>query len=288
MLGEEMPELPEIEAIRKYLILTLSNQIITEVKTFRHTVIRNLSNTDFEDQLHLAELDQIERIGKILRFLIFKPNLILNLYIDHGLTGRLAWSTSKKLPAKTVFSMTFKEGKTLIYHDSRLHGAIWLFVSKNNEPCGYPTKIDSFGPDILQISKEDFIKRLQRFNGEIKGILTNQKFVSGMGNAYADEILFEAKIHPFDKRPQLDEEEKTKIFLACKKILTDSVNKIYHILCETQKLDNERYWRQHIFRIHLKSKQPCPVCGTPISTIKAKRLTNFCRKCQNPRNRSFF
>lgn len=288
MLSEEMPELPEIEAIRKYLILTLSNQIITEVKTFRHTAIRNLSKSDFEDLLHLATLDQIERIGKILRFLIYKPNLILSLYIDHGLTGRLAWSASKKLPAKTVFSTTFQEGKTLIYHDSRLHGAIWLFVSKNNKPCGYPAKIDSFGPDIIEISKEDFIGRLQRFNGEIKGIITNQKFVSGIGNAYADEILFEAKIHPFDKRSQLNEEEKTSIYLACKKILTDSVNKIYQVLCETQKLNNQSYWRQNIFRIHFKGKQPCPTCGNSISTIKAKRFTNFCRKCQNPRNRSFF
>ncbi|MFX0124610.1 MAG: DNA-formamidopyrimidine glycosylase family protein [Candidatus Hodarchaeota archaeon] len=283
-----MPELPEIEAIRKYLISTLSNQIITEVKTFRHTVIRNLSTSDFKDLLYLATLKQIERIGKILRFNFCKSDLILNLYIDHGLTGRLTWFSFKKLPVKTVFTMTFREGKTLIYHDSRLHGAIWLFVSKNAKPCGYPIKIDGFGPDILQISKEDFIKRLQRFNGEIKGILTNQKFVSGIGNAYADEILFEAKIHPFDKRPQLNEEEKTKIYLACRKILTNSMNEIYHILCETQKLNNERYWRQCLFRIHLKDKQPCSVCGNPISTIKAKRLTNFCRKCQNPRNRSFF
>ncbi|UCG01041.1 MAG: hypothetical protein JSW11_15665 [Candidatus Heimdallarchaeota archaeon] len=283
-----MPELPEIEAIRKYLSLTLSNQVIIDIKTLKHTVIRNLSASDFEDLLYLATLKQIERIGKILRFILHKRELTLNMYIDHGLTGRLAWSASKKLPKKTVFSMVFKEGKTLIYHDSRLHGAIWLFVSKNNEPCGYPEKIDSFGPDILQISKEAFIKRLKRFNGEIKGILTNQKFVTGIGNAYADEIMFEAKIHPFDKRTQLTEEEKSKIYFACKKILTNSLEKINHMLSETQKLNNQKYWRQHIFRIHLRGKQPCPICSNPISTIKAKRFTNFCRKCQNPRNRSFF
>ena len=184
--------------------------------------------------------------------------------------------------------MAFNKSKTLIYHDSRLHGAIWLFVSKNNESYGYPEKIDGYGPDILQISKEDFIKRLKRFNGEIKGILTNQKFVSGIGNAYADEILFEAKIHPFDKRPQLDEAEKTRIYLACEKILTNSVNTIFDSLCETQILNNQKKWRQQIFKIHLRGKQPCHICGNPISTIKAKRFTNFCRKCQIPRNRSFF
>ncbi|MFW9903474.1 MAG: DNA-formamidopyrimidine glycosylase family protein [Candidatus Thorarchaeota archaeon] len=283
-----MPELPEIEAIRRYLILTISNQVITEVKTFRHTAIRNLPKTDFENLLNLGSLEDIERIGKILNFVIYKGNSILNLYLDHGLTGRLSWSTLKKLPGKTVFSIKFEQGKTLIYHDSRLHGAIWLFVNKSNKLNGVPTKIRSFGPDVLEISKEDFIKRLQRFNGEIKGILTNQKFVSGIGNAYADEILFEAKIHPFDKRPGLNDEEKIRLYHASKKILTESMNKIYHILCETQKLDNQSFWRQQIFRIHLKGKKPCPVCGNLISTIKAKRFTNFCRKCQNPRNRSFF
>jgi formamidopyrimidine-DNA glycosylase len=283
-----MPELPEIEAIRRYLTLTLSNQTITEVKTYRHTAIRNLQKTDFEDLLISGSLERIDRIGKTLNLCMHKGNSILNLYVDHGLTGRVSWATLKKLPAKTVFSVKFNKGKTLIYHDSRLHGAIWLFVNENNEPSEYPQKFDSFGPDILQISEQDFIKRLQGFNGEIKGILTNQKFVSGIGNAYADEILFEAGVHPFDKRPQLNDEEKIRIYHACQKILTESMNKIYHILCETQKLDNQSFWRQQVFRIHLKGKEPCPVCGNLISTIKAKRFTNFCRKCQNPRNRSFF
>jgi formamidopyrimidine-DNA glycosylase len=287
-LSEEMPELPEIEAIRRYLTLTLSNQMITEVKTYRHTVIRNLPKTDFEELLISASLKRIDRIGKILNFCMHKGNSILSLYIDHGLTGRLSWATLKKLPAKTVFSIKFNQGKTLLYHDSRLHGAIWLFVNENNKPSEYPQKFDNFGPDILQISGENFIKRLGGFNGEIKGILTNQKFVSGIGNAYADEILFEARVHPFDKRPQLNDEEKIRIYLACQKILSESMNQIYHILCETQKLNNQSFWRQQIFRIHLKGKEPCPVCGNLISTIKAKRFTNFCRKCQNPRNRSFF
>ena len=281
-----MPELPEIEAIRKYIVSTLSNQTITEIKTFRHTVVRNIPLKEFEDLLFHTKLDQIDRIGKILKLIFCKDNSNLCMYIDHGLTGRLAWFTSKKLPVKTVFSMRFSD-KTLIYHDSRLHGAIWLFKS-NNKLCENPTKITGFGPDILQISKENFIKRLQSFNGEIKGIITNQKFVSGIGNAYADEILFEAEIHPFDKRPQLNDEEKVKLYKACQKTLTESMNTIYQILNETQKLDNQSYWREQIFRIHLKGKQPCPVCGNSISTIKAKRFTNFCRKCQNPRNRSFF
>ncbi|MHA2246479.1 MAG: DNA-formamidopyrimidine glycosylase family protein [Candidatus Hodarchaeales archaeon] len=284
-----MPELPEIEAILQHLISTLSNEVVTEVKTFQHTVIRNISKKEFEVLLQGATVDQFERIGKILRLSFSKSNLLIHLYIDHGLTGRVAWrSDSKKvLPSKTVFFIKFKNEKTMLYHDSRLHGAVWLFSNKNNEQRGHPHIIDNSGPDIFQVSESEFIQRMQRFNGEIKGILTNQKFVTGIGNAYADEILFEAKIHPFNKRPQLKEKEKSILFSACKKVLTNSVNQISHMLDDTQKLDNQRYWRQQIFKIHLKGKQPCPICGNSISTIKARRLTNFCRKCQIPKNRNF-
>ncbi len=283
-----MPELPELEAIRQYLASNISEQVITNVKTFLHTVIRKPSALEFEELLNGSTLDQIERIGKILRFSLHKSDLILNLYIDHGLTGRLAWSSiSQKIHAKTVFSLKFSNNKILIYHDTRLHGAVWLFSSKNYQPSERPAVIENFGPDFVQISESEFIKRLQKFRGEIKGILTNQKFVTGIGNAYADEILFEAKIHPFSKSPQLNREEKSALYLACKNVLSSAVEQISRILESTQKLDNERYWRQQIFRVHLKDKQPCPICGNPISTIKAKRLTNFCRKCQVPANRNF-
>lgn len=288
-MRDYMPELPEIEAIQQYLISTLSNEVITEVKTFKHTVIRNISKNEFEVLLQGATVDQFERIGKMLRLSFSKSNLLLHLYIDHGLTGRLAWrsASQKVLPSRTVFYIKFRNEKTILYNDSRLHGAVWLFSNKNNEQCGHPHVIDNFGPDIFQVSESEFIRRLQRFNGEIKGILTNQKFVTGIGNAYADEILFEARIHPFNKRPQLKEKEKSILFSACKIVLTNSVNQISYMLDDTQKLDNQRYWRQQIFKIHLKGKQPCPVCGNPISTIKASRLTNFCRKCQIPKNRNF-
>ncbi|MFX0015436.1 MAG: DNA-formamidopyrimidine glycosylase family protein [Promethearchaeota archaeon] len=283
-----MPELPEIQAICEYLNSVISEEVVTEVKTFQHTVIRTPSAREFEKSLLDSTLDQIERMGKILRFSFHKSELFLKLYVDHGLTGRLGWlSNSWKIPAKTVFTIKFSNDRKLIYHDSRFHGAIWLFYSDNESSIEYPAVIERFGPDIFQVSEDEFNKRLQKFNGEIKGILTNQKFVTGIGNAYADEILFKARIHPFTRRPQLTEKEKSTLYLACREILTKSANKIAYILNNTQKLNNKQYWRQQIFQIHLKGKEPCPICGNSISTIKAKRLTNFCRNCQIPKNRNF-
>lgn len=283
-----MPELPEIEAICRYLRSTIVEEVISDIKTFQHTVIRTPSKKDFENSLREARVNGIDRIGKILYFSLEKSIQSFKMYIDHGLTGRLAWYlSSQKLPVKTIFSITFVNKKTLIYHDKRLHDAIWLFSSRTGEKCEFPAIINRFGPDILQISFKDFSNRLRKFRGEIKGILTNQKFVAGIGNAYADEILFEAKIHPFSKRTQINEEEIIDLYKACKSTLTGAVEKILDMLNTTQKLDNQQFWRHQIFKIHLKGKHPCPVCGNPISTVKAKRFTNFCRKCQSSRNRYF-
>ncbi|MFX0051985.1 MAG: DNA-formamidopyrimidine glycosylase family protein, partial [Candidatus Hermodarchaeota archaeon] len=123
-----MPELPEIEAIRLYLSKILSGHAINFVKSYQHTVIRNPSAGEFVKLLEGAVLDRIERIGKILLFLLDKDESKLYLYIDHGLTGRLAWgSLSGDVPKKAVFSLEFSNKNNLIYHDKRLHGAIWLY-----------------------------------------------------------------------------------------------------------------------------------------------------------------
>jgi len=286
-----MPELPEIEAIRSYLTSKISGEIITRTDTFNHTVIRYPTPDDFKESLNKARLDQIRRIGKILHFSFIKNEKIseqLHLYLDHGLTGRLRWgSSSKKFPKKSVFSLEFSNRKTLLYHDRRLHGAVWLFKCNQQEHPPYPEGFKKFGPDIHEITYQEFKNRLKKFRGEIKGILTNQTFVIGIGNAYADEILFSARVHPFTRKNQLTEEDIERIFSSCHKVLLDATKKIFDTLKETDILDNEKNWRDQIMTIHLKEGGPCPICGSKISLIKAHRMTNFCRKCQISKNPNF-
>ena len=282
-----MPELPELEAISNYLNKKLSGDIINAVQTFKHTVIRNMGFDDAQSILKGATIQNIVRIGKILRFQFCKNDKILLLYLDHGLTGRLAWQ-KKNNPSKTILTISFSSGRTLIYHDKRLHGSIWLYRSKLNEDFHTPPKMENFGPDILSISEIVFMDRIKKFRGEIKGILTNQGFVTGIGNAYADEILFEARIHPFTKRPQLTTIEIKQLYLTCQEILTLWTKKISEWLHTTDKIDNQRFWRQELFKIHLRDGQPCIRCGRVISIIKAnRRITNFCRTCSPSKNKNF-
>ncbi len=283
-----MPELPELEAIRKYLTSELYGKSITSVETYNHTVIRYPKSNEFINLLQMAVFEKIERIGRMLVFSLHKGDLTFNLFIDHGLTGRLGWETQyTKIPSKTVFVLKINE-VGLIYHDKRLHGAVWLYEYSDAKKSNQPSVIENYGPDILDISVDEFKKQIKRKHGEIKNILINQRIVAGLGNAYSDEVLFNARIHPFTKRNQLDELEIERLYNSSKSVLLNAISEIHNFLIETQKLDNEQTWRAKLFKVHLKEGYPCPICGHKISTIKAHhRITNFCRNCQPSKNRNF-
>jgi formamidopyrimidine-DNA glycosylase len=132
------------------------------------------------------------------------------------------------------------------------------------------------GPEPFEISLEVFRQRLKPFRGEIKGILTRGEFVAGIGNAYADEILWVARLHPYRKRTQLTAAEIDRLYQAMRATLSDAVAQVRSEMQEQIHLKPRDF-----LAVHMKTGQPCPRCGTPISLVGAnQRITNFCRSCQ--------
>jgi formamidopyrimidine-DNA glycosylase len=135
---------------------------------------------------------------------------------------------------------------------------------------------DDMGPDALDVGLEDFRSRLKPFRGEIKGILTRAAFVAGIGNAYADEILWQAQIHPFRKRTRLTSEEVDRLHAAMRTTLLEAVETVRREMGEDVHLKPRDF-----FAVHLRGGQACPRCGTIISEITAnQKITSFCRTCQ--------
>ena len=131
-------------------------------------------------------------------------------------------------------------------------------------------------PSALEIDREAFRRRLHSFRGEIKGILTRAPFVAGIGNAYADEILWEARLHPFRKRTSLSADEVERLHTSVHSTLTSAVDQVRREMGD----DIHRKPRD-FFAVHMRGGQACPRCGTPISEITAnQRITSFCRTCQ--------
>jgi formamidopyrimidine-DNA glycosylase len=118
--------------------------------------------------------------------------------------------------------------------------------------------------------------RTRRHSGEIKTMLTNQSFVAGIGNAYADEICWRAQIYPFRRRPTLDQEELRRLFEAVNAVLADAISTLRQRVPDT--LDVEI---RDFLAVHGQPGQPCPRCGGSISEVtRERRATNFCCACQ--------
>jgi formamidopyrimidine-DNA glycosylase len=142
------------------------------------------------------------------------------------------------------------------------------------------------GPEALEISLDDFRARLSKmpgaprrvraYRGEIKGLLTRSEFVAGIGNAYADEILWAARLHPYRRRTQLTPEEIDRLYEAMRATLLDAIEKV-----RAEMGDDIHRKPRDFMAVHMKTGEPCPRCGTPISLVGAnQRITNFCRTCQ--------
>jgi formamidopyrimidine-DNA glycosylase len=132
------------------------------------------------------------------------------------------------------------------------------------------------GPEPFDISLEEFRDRLRPYRGEIKGILTRGEFIAGIGNAYADEILWTAQLHPYRKRTQLTPEEIDRLYGAMQSTLRNATEQVRAEMGESIHLKPRDF-----LSVHMKTGEPCPRCGAPISLVGAnQRITNFCRTCQ--------
>jgi formamidopyrimidine-DNA glycosylase len=262
-----MPELPELEVVKDFLAVHLVGSRIEKVEVLRPIVVRNLTDLDFTS-LEGQAFTKVERRGKFLIFSLDALYLVINLM----LSGRLYLcpSTERRL-AKTFVIWHLEDGFNLRYVDEKQMGKVYLTADLSLVP-GFALQ----GPEALEVTFEAFKERLKRHRGEIKGVLVDQAFVAGIGNAYADEILFRAGVYPFKRRPGLTEGEIRRLYEAMRAVLEESISTI-----REQMGDQIHLKFRDFLAVHGKGGSPCPRCGTPISEVRTRgRLTNFCRSCQ--------
>ena len=118
-------------------------------------------------------------------------------------------------------------------------------------------------------------ERIRRHPGELKSLLRNQSFVAGIGNAYSDEILWQARLSPFRRRSSLAVEETAALYVATRGTLAAAID----ILRARVPPTFERQVRDHL-HIHLRGGQPCPRCGATVSQVGGREATSYCRTCQ--------
>ncbi len=270
-----MPELPELEVVQDVLKRRVVGHQIAAVQILPPgggIVVRDLTHGGFVSALTGATIAEVVRRGKFLLFSIDAPDRFLYLVLNPKLTGRLQLaSPGEKRHAKTHIVFSLSNGDELRYVDQRTMGQLYLTRDLAQVP-----DFAGIGPEPFAITPEEFRARLRTYRGEIKGILTRGEFVAGIGNAYADEILWTARIHPYRKRTQLTADEIDRLYHAMQTTLREAVEQVRVAMGEDIDLKPRDF-----MAVHMKSGEPCPRCGTLISLVGAnQRITNFCRTCQ--------
>ena len=210
-----MPEVPDLEAIRAFFNARIVGEVVEKVDVLVPVVIR-VPRDDFVRLLTGDRFGEVHRHGKFLLFPLASGRVLV---INAMLTGRFAYvEPSVRRPARTCFSLSLANGRELRYADQRYMGRVYLVPQEEIESI---PQFAEMGPDVLsaELSEALFRERIRRYTGQVKSILVNHKFIAGIGNAYADEILWEARIHPYRKRTQLSDDEVGALYRATRSVL---------------------------------------------------------------------
>lgn len=273
-----MPELPEVETIKRGLEKKVIGKKITGA-TVNLPKIINRSPAEFTRLLKNTIIKKVARRAKILMLTLSNGH---TLGIHLKISGRLLY-LKKNSPVEKHTHVIFdlNNGHQIRFWDLRRFGYVKLMRS---EEAVKELKLDEFGPEPL--TKEftlDIFKNLlnQRKNSRIKPLLMDQGFVAGIGNIYADEILFYARVHPLRPAGELSARETKDIFNGTKKILTTAVQKKGTTVDLYVDLSGRAGNYVNYLKAYGCEDKPCVRCGARIQRIKiGSRSAHFCPRCQ--------
>jgi formamidopyrimidine-DNA glycosylase len=268
-----MPEIPELEAMKATLNKRVAGRIVEAAEVHIPVVLRRPTKDEFIETLKGNRLLRTERRGKYL-MLQFESGHVLAEHLM--LTGRLQLARgATPMHKRTSWLLRFESGDELRYFDEKLDGKTYLL--KEEERSLIPN-YEQMGPDALDpaLTFEVFRQRIKRFPGQVKRTLVNEAFIAGIGNAYADEILFEARIYPFAPTRGLSEHQLRALYEAIGRVYAWAIPIVAQRMGET--IDEKI---RDFLKIHRKGGQPCPNCGAPITEVAPNnRITSYCRACQ--------
>lgn len=273
-----MPELPEVETILRTLKPKLLKRSVRRVEVLLRKVIREPGAEQFAEQLSGRTITDVERRGK---YLLFKLSGSLVLVVHLRMTGRLLY-VNHDIPKDEYTHVVFylDNGKELRFLDMRKFGTMDLVPADKLEMLGFLNKL---GPDALEpsLTRDVFKKRLKGKTGQIKKVLLDQTFITGIGNIYANEILWMARIHPERPVTTLTPREVGKLYHAMREVLSSAVEHQGTTIRDYVDGDGRPGGYQELLAVHGRENQPCPLCGNPILRVKnGGRSAYFCPCCQ--------
>ncbi|MBM3722395.1 MAG: bifunctional DNA-formamidopyrimidine glycosylase/DNA-(apurinic or apyrimidinic site) lyase [Actinobacteria bacterium] len=277
-----MPELPEVETVRRGLEPWLTGKRIRQVEIFHPRALREGSTIPF-DSIIGARIERVDRRGKFLWFVLDRDIAL----VGHlGMSGQMLASPRKAQPEKHLRArIDFGDKKREFrFIDQRTFG--WLSVESlvSNNYGLLPECCSHIAPDIFseEFDEREVIAKVRGRKVEIKKALLNQEILSGIGNIYADEALWHAKIHPETPASKLSEIELKAIFKAVRRVMRSALKQGGTSFDDLYiNVNGESGYFEVSLRAYGREDEPCRRCGTFIRRITfANRSSHFCPKCQ--------
>ena len=272
-----MPELPEVETVRRTLEKYILNREIRDIDVFWSKMLRNTTLEELREVLNSNSIDRITRFGKYLMFHINEYVLMVHLRMEGKFFLKELDAPKDKHEHAIIY---FSDGETLRYNDTRKFGTFDLF---KEEELYSTSPLVKMGPEPY--SEELTVKylhtKLKNKTVAIKSALLDQTIISGLGNIYVDEVLFLSKINPNRSSNKCTKKDILNIIDASRKVIAkaidlggSSIRSYTSSLGVTGRFQNE-------LLVHTKVDEPCPVCKTTIIKEKVNgRGTYTCPKCQ--------
>jgi len=268
-----MPELPEVQTIVDALRPGVQGAVIGRVRLLRTDIVCP-PGIDLPKRLRGRCIRSIHRRGKRIIFLLDDAN---RFYVHLGMTGQLLQqSPGDSIPRHTHLIINTVAGPQIRFNDARRFGGIW-WLGKDGDD-------DTLGPEPLEVAAPELARRLSATRRAIKSALMHQALIAGLGNIYADESLFAARIDPRTPARRLSLQQVQRLLRAIRSTLRSAIR--HHGSTVRDYIygpDQEGNFQNH-HRVYQRTGRPCQVCGTPIKRIVLTgRSTHFCPRCQRSR-----
>lgn len=267
-----MPELPEVEALADHLRRHAAGATVDRVDVASLSVLKTFDPPP--SALHGRTVTAAHRWGKYLGLQAGDLYLITHL----SRAGWLRWSDAVNpappKPGKSPIALRVHlggPGFDLTEAGTQKRLAVWLVDDPQKVPG-----IAILGPDALSLTPERLTELLAHNSGRIKTVITDQKVIAGIGNAYSDEILHTAKLSPFATAAKLTEAQLATLHAAMVAVLTDAVERSVGQQAATLKGE-----KRSGMRVHARTGLPCPVCGDTVREVSfADKSFQYCPGCQ--------
>ena len=282
-----MPELPEVSAIAAYLDSRTAGLPIRRVDVASLSVLKT-ADPQYTD-LPGRTVSAVDRIGKYLVIRTVPgpdsgpgasdPDIDLVIHLSRA--GWVRWSntlsqTPPRPGGKSPIALRVHcglpgEGFDVTEAGTQKRLAAWIVRDPSDVE-----RIATLGPDVLAVSRDEFAAILGATTSRLKTVLTDQRTISGVGNAYSDEILHTARLSPFASAKTLDDDQIDNLYETTRTVLTEAVQRL-----ESREVATMKSEKRTGLRVHARTGLPCPVCGDTVREVSyTDRSFQYCPTCQ--------